>query len=94
MTPDQRSKALRDGEDAALALEKVPFDVVAAQIRDEWAKAEDYKTREDLWYEQKVIERVRGRLWSMIQNAKAAAIEIKQDEQALTTKRMDPYERA
>jgi hypothetical protein len=94
MTPDQRAQALRDGEDAALALEKLPFDTVSQAIRDEWAKAEDYKTREDLWYEQKVVERVKKRLWSMIHTAKAAAIETKQDEQAQATKRTDPYAHA
>jgi hypothetical protein len=91
VTPDQRSQAIRDGEDAALALDMVPFDAVAATIRDEWAKAEDYKTREDLWYEQKVIERVKKRLWSMIHGARGAAIEIKMDEQNLKPKKADPY---
>jgi hypothetical protein len=90
MTPEQRSQALRDGEDAALALDKLPIDAAKQAIKDEWGKAVDRGTREDLWNELKAMERVHARLWSMIQGAKSAAYEIKQDEQAKTSVK-DPY---
>lgn len=90
MTPDQRSQALREGEDAALALEKLPIDAAKQAIKDEWGKCEQYAAREDLWNELKAMERVHARLWSMIQGAKIAAFEIKQDEQVKTSVK-DPY---
>ena len=96
MTPDERSQALRDGEDAALALEKLPIDAARQSIFEEWAKSgdeKDYAKREDLWHELRALERVKGRLWAQIQGAKMAAHEIKADQENLNRKD-DPYERA
>ncbi len=94
MSPEQRSQALHDGEDAALALEKLPLGPTRQSIMDAWAKAENADVREQLWHELKALERITGRLWSMINGAKSAAYEIKQDEMASTQKKADPYERA
>lgn len=93
MTLDERSQALRDGEDAALALEKLPLDAARQSIFEEWAKSageKDYAKREDLWHELRALERVKARLWTMINTAKMAAFEIKSDKETLTRK-VDPY---
>lgn len=89
MTPEQRSQALHDGEDAALALEKLPLLPVRQSIMEAWAKAESAEVREQLWHELKALDRINGKLWSLINGAKAAAHEIAAEQEQ--PKRIDPY---
>jgi hypothetical protein len=94
MTPDQRFQALRTGEQAAEYYETWPFQAARDSIMQAWSRAETTEAREALWFEYQALARVSGRLLVAGQNAKVAAIEIKQDEQSQTVKEVDPYAHA
>lgn len=76
MSPEQRTEALKAGEQAALAMEQVPFGSVRLAIYQAWKKAETVEARESLHSEINALDRVVNRLWLHIRDAKAAAHEM------------------
>jgi hypothetical protein len=89
MTPEQRTKALRDGEEAVDFYDAHPFETARQQIHTAWAKAQTLEKREELWFELHALDRVVGVLTGIAQVAKGAALEIKAEEAA--AKGSDPY---
>ena len=84
MTPEARIKAIRSiqaGEVAAAFYEEYPFEAARLQIIREWTTAKDIEERENLAIELKALDRVVKLLTAAAQNAKAAALDIKQSEQ-------------
>lgn len=86
MSPEERAKALRDGERAAELWEALPWESLEASIKNEWSTAKSAEAREALWNELQGLNRLKSRLMSMGQNAKVAAMEMD-----LEKRKADPY---
>lgn len=90
MTPAQRSEAIRKAEKSVQQIQDLPWDEVDAAILKEWRAAGDKETRDDLWHDLRALGRVKSRLYSHIQNAQVAVMEINAEQ----AKQEDPYARA